>query len=132
MPTAVDYDPFASKGTPVDYDPFATKRSAGEEAKYIGGRTARLGIEALASIPLTIADAANALVNLGATGIDKVAGTHLPRLAMPSQTVSNALDKVTPASTTPIERISDVGAAALGGAGWFKAGASILSELPLS
>jgi hypothetical protein len=124
----------AGPGVPPPPDGFTLDKPAsspglGDEAKYIAGRTARLGVNAVTGLPLIAADLLNSLINAGTAGIDKVAGTHIPKLGMPSQTVTSLLDKFTPPSNTMVEKASDVGASALGGAGGFRLGANALARL---
>lgn len=73
------------------------------------GRTARIGAEGLTMIPNIIGDAANAAINLGSMGINKVAGTDIPMLAYPGQTTQSALDKLgLPRAETGLEKGVDV------------------------
>ena len=57
------------------------------------GLTARAGVTGLASLPNMFGDAANTAINLGTAGINKLAGTNIPKMAMPSEVTQQLLDQ---------------------------------------
>jgi len=57
------------------------------------GLTARAGVTGLMSLPNMVGDATNTLINMGTSGINRVAGTHIPALGLPSQATQNLMDQ---------------------------------------
>lgn len=69
----------------------ATVQQPEQEQSVIGeigrqiGLTGRAGIAGIMGIPNMLGDAANSLINLGVQGTNKVLGTNIPEMALPSQ-----------------------------------------------
>jgi hypothetical protein len=135
MPKAVDYDPFAdeapafTRGKPVDFDPFADEQpyDLGKDLKRQLGLTARAGVTGVMGIPNLIGDAANSAINLGTSGINKVLGTKIPALDMPSDVTQRGMTAAgIPEPQGLLEKLVGVGGSALSGAG----GARALSQIP--
>lgn len=58
------------------------------------GLTARYAAEGAMALPNMIGNAANTAINLGSQGINKVAGTKIPMLGMPSESTPELLNKI--------------------------------------
>jgi len=136
MPRAVDFDPFAdeapTRGKPVDFDPFEDEKpyDIGKDLKRQLGLTVRAGVTGLAGIPNLIGDAANSAINLGTAGINRVAGTKIPALDMPSDVTQLAMTAAgVPEPQGILEKLVGVGGSALTGAGGARA-LSQVSQIP--
>lgn len=132
MPRAVDHDPFASEkpkaGVPVDFNPFE-ERSFGQELKRQLGLTARAGINAAMGVPQIIGNAANAGVNLGIEGINALTGSKIPELGTVTQGMDALMSRAgIPEPQTPVERLTQVAAGALGGAGVARAASGAVPQ----
>ncbi len=90
------------------------------------GLAARYGVEGAAAIPLMVGDAANSAINLGSMGINKLLGSNIPMMRMPSEVAEAGLDEVLPKPETPGERVIQMGSQALSGAG----AAGMLAKAP--
>ena len=66
--------------------------SAMPQAAHQLGLFARAGATGLTSLPNMVGNALNSAINIGTSGINKVAGTHIPQLGMPSQATQNLMD----------------------------------------
>lgn len=98
------------------------------------GLTARYGVEGAMALPNMIGNAANTAVNLASTGINKVAGTNIPMLGMPSQTTSDLLTQADlPQPQGPQQRmVGDMSRAVAGlgtGMGFGNAVADVAPEI---
>lgn len=83
----------AKEGAPVvAAAPAAPAESGLSQLGHQLGLTARAGITGLASLPNMAGDALNGAINLGTSGINSLAGTHIPQLGLPSQATQNLLD----------------------------------------
>lgn len=80
------------------------------------GLGARNVVTALTSPVTGVADLLNTGVNAATSGINKLAGTNIPQLAMPGQTVQNAMTAAgVPEAQTPFQRVvGDVATAGVG------------------
>lgn len=58
------------------------------------GLTARAGLTGAAGLPLIAGDALNTLINLISGGVNRVAGTAIPQLQMPSQALQRGLTEM--------------------------------------
>lgn len=77
----------------------------GDQAIRQLGLTSRYLIEGPSSIATGIGDLANTGINAVTGGINNLAGTNIPQLGMPSQSVSNALTEIgLPNPETPVEK----------------------------
>jgi hypothetical protein len=80
------------------------------------GLTARAGISGLAGIPNMLGDAANSLINMGTSGINKLAGTNIPALQMPSQATQDLMTKAgVPDPKNSMERMAQGVTSAMAG-----------------
>jgi len=100
------------------------QRSLAEEAARQVGLTGRYLAEGAASLPLMAGDIANSGINYGIKGINSIADTNIPTLAMPSSEFSNALTDVgIPNPENPTERVvGDISRAVSGGGASIRAG----------
>lgn len=71
----------------------APKSSMADEIGHQLSLTARAGVTGLASLPNMVGDALNTAINLGSTGINKVAGTNIPMMRMPSQQTQHLMNQ---------------------------------------
>lgn len=79
--------------TKIGLNPASTSNEAQPDTSLGNqlGLTARYGIEGAMALPNMLGNAANSAINLASTGINKVAGTSIPMLGMPSQLTSDLL-----------------------------------------
>jgi len=97
------------------------------------GLTARHAITGVAGIPNMIGDAANSAINLGTRGVNKVFGTDIPELAMPSQVTQDVMtDAGIPQPASALERVVGVGSSALTGAGGAARAAKSIADFPIA
>jgi|GEM_PF-6145285 len=121
-------DQFREDAKPAAADASAKDGSSSstpwDEAMRQIGLTARAGVTGIAGIPNIAGDAANSLINLGTSGINKLAGTNIPQLQMPSQSTQQLMDKVgVPQPKNATERVvQDIAGAMAGTGGFVKAG----------
>jgi hypothetical protein len=105
---------------------------AGEAIREIPrqvGLTARYGIEGAAALPAMIADIPGRVYNLGATGVDAVAGTNLPRAPLAADAIPAALDMAgLPQPRGADERVVGDITRTMAGAGSFAKGADMLAR----
>ena len=93
-------------------------RSLGQDVKRQLGLTGRTLIEGATAIPMLVGDAANAAINLGSTGINKLTGANIPMLESASGAMGRTLNAAGfPQPETGLERIVNVGSSAATGAG---------------
>lgn len=81
---------------PVPTKPVTTPANSTSTLDEIGhqlGLTARAGVTGLMSLPNMVGDATNSLINLATSGVNKVAGTHIPAIGLPSQATQNLMDQ---------------------------------------
>lgn len=98
-------------------------RTMGQEIKRQAGLGVRMAVEGASALPLMVGDAANAAVNLGVRGINKVAGSNIPQLRAPSEVMQSGMREMgVPQPENVYERIAN----ALGNAatGWGAASAA--------
>ena len=82
------------------------------------GLTGRYIAEGVAAPVTMLGDAANALINLGASGAERATGVDLGRLQMPSQVLSQELTRAgLPQPESTAERIAAVPAQVIAGTG---------------
>lgn len=121
------------QGIPVDNVPAAggrfggvpVERSMAQEAGRVLGRTARNVIEGGASVAGIIANPANTLINYGIEGVNRLAGTHVPKLGMVTDVTAETLDRAgLPKAENGMERVADEAAKALVSVPAFGAGAA--------
>jgi hypothetical protein len=102
----------------------ATPAAAPEQRGFLGdlahqaGLTARMGITGVSSLPAAVGDLLNSGVNAVTGGINKVAGTDIPRLQAVSSSVQDLQDRAGVAKPeNASERVvQDVGSAIVGAA----------------
>lgn len=58
------------------------------------GLTGRAAVTGVTSLPNMVGDAANSLINMGVRGVNRLAGTSIPELAMPSAVTQQAMNAV--------------------------------------
>lgn len=100
------------------------------------GLAGREIIEGVTAIPQMVGNAANAAVNLGIQGVNRVAGTHIPRLQSVTSATEDLLNRAgLPRPETGAERLAGAGvsglAGGLGGAGLAQK-ASTLASGPIA
>ena len=86
--------------------------------------TGRYAVEGATALPTIVGDAANALVNLGTSAVNKVAGTDIPPLQSTSGAFRGVLDRIFPKPESLSERVASIGSQALSGAGIARLAAS--------
>lgn len=93
-------------------------RSAlGEVGRQLG-LTGRAAVTGLTSLPTMVGDATNSLINMGIGGVNRLAGTNIPELAMPSAVVQQGMNAVgVPQPQNAAERVVQDVAGALAGTG---------------
>lgn len=79
----------SSTPAPAAPAPSAPPSAASQVGRQVG-LTARAGVTGLTALPAMVGDALNAGVNLGIRGINDVAGTHIPQLALVSGVIQRA------------------------------------------
>jgi len=80
------------------------------------GLTARAGITGAAGLPIMAGDALNSLINMISGGVNKVAGTDIGKLQMPSQAIKQVLTQAgLPEPETKTERVVQDVASAMSG-----------------
>lgn len=110
----------------------SNERGMGEELGRQVGLTGRAAVTGIAGIPNLIGDAANTAINLGTSGINTAFGTKIPALAMPSQVTQDAMTSMgVPQPENMMERIANVGGAALAGAGGATRVATAVRDMPV-
>jgi hypothetical protein len=72
--------------------PQSQAESATSQAAHQLGLFARAGITGVSALPNMVGNALNSAINIGTSGINKVAGTHIPQLGMPSQATQNLMN----------------------------------------
>lgn len=92
-------------------------RTMGQEVGRQLGLTARAAIEGVGAIPMLAGDAVNLKINHSIGGINKMFGTDIPMLRPVTESSQVLLDQVFPKPETGLERVVNVGSAALSGAG---------------
>ncbi len=109
---------------PVEQSPSNNTSQAGvtEEPSFgaqLGrqlGLTARAGIEGVTGLPQLLTNAGIGAYNLGAQGVNKLAGTHLPQLPSATQSLEHALNRIgLPQPQGTGENIANIGAQLLAG-----------------
>jgi hypothetical protein len=94
------------------------ERTTGEEVSRQLGLTARAGITGAAGLPLMAGDALNTLINMITGGVNKLAGTQIPILQMPSQVLQKGMTEVgIPQPETKGEKVIQDVASAVAGVG---------------
>lgn len=68
-------------------------KSLGDDIGHQLGLTARAGVTGLMGLPNMLGDAANSLINMGTSGVNKLAGTSIPQLGLPSQATQQMMDR---------------------------------------
>jgi hypothetical protein len=121
------FDQFDSDVNPFDEPPLTASRAAqlltrgaapAVTGAVAGGAVAGAPGALIGSMALPIGDVINQLVNLAASGVERVTGAELGRLGMPSQIVSQAMGRAgfaEPTSTT--ERVVEAVGGGLGATG---------------
>lgn len=71
----------------------ALKPSMIDELGHQLGLTARAGVTGLAGLPNMVGDALNTAINLGSSSVNKMAGTNIPMMRMPSQETQNLMNQ---------------------------------------
>lgn len=90
------------------------------------GLTGRAAVTGITSLPAIVGDALNSGINMGTSAINKVAGTNIPQMKMPSQVIQSAEDKVFPSPRNATERVvQDATAAGFGLGPTFIAGKAL-------
>jgi hypothetical protein len=116
----INRDPRPSRGQWVEKQ---EPRSMGQELGRQAGLGVRMIAEGASALPLMVGDAANAAVNLGVRGVNKMAGTDIPQLRAPSEVMQSGMKSMgVPQPENIYERIAN----ALGnaGTGWGAASAA--------
>ena len=72
----------------------ASQRSAFDETARQFGLTGRAAVTGLTSLPTMAGDALNSLINMGIGGVNRLAGTSIPQLQMPSEVTQRAMNAV--------------------------------------
>src|SRR5258707_4160453 len=94
---------WAGIASPVSQQP---QTSIGDQIGKQLGLAGRYGVEGAMALPNMVGNAANSAINLGSMGINKLAGTNIPMLGMPSQSTSDILTKAgMPQPDTAGERV---------------------------
>lgn len=121
------FDQFDNEANPFDEPPLTAARAAelvtrgaapAVTGAVAGGAVAGAPGALIGSMALPIGDVINQLVNLAASGVERVTGAELGRLGMPSQIVSQAMGRAgfaEPTSTT--ERVVEAVGGGLGATG---------------
>jgi hypothetical protein len=94
------------------------------------GLTGRAAVEGALAIPMLAGDAVNTAINLGTGAVDRFAGTDIPKLGMPSQELQRGLNTVLPQPENFNERVANIAAQAMTGAGLAKAAVPLVKNLP--
>lgn len=99
--------------------PQQPQRTTGQELGRQLGLTARYGAEGIAALPIMVGDAANALLDLGIGGVNRVAGTNIPKFGSASQSFQGLLNQAgLPQPEGAQERVvGDISRAMAGGGG---------------
>ena len=98
-------------------------RTVGQQIGRQAGLGVRMAVEGVSALPLMVGDAANAAVNIGVRGVNKMAGTNIPQLRAASEVVQSGMREAgVPQPENVYERIAN----ALGNAatGWGAASAA--------
>ena len=95
----------------------------GEAGRQVG-LTARAGVTGVSAIPMMVGDALNSGINMATSGVNKLAGTNIPQLKMPSNALQSVMtDAGVPAPQNATERVvQDVASGMAGTGGLVKAG----------
>ena len=104
------------------------QRTAFDETARQVGLTGRAAVTGLTSLPTMLGDAANSLINFGIGGVNRVAGTNIPQLQMPSEVTQRALNAVgVPQPQNATERVvQDVASAMAGTGGQYRLGQALM------
>lgn len=90
------------------------------------GMTGRAAVTGVTGLPAMVGDALNTGINMGIKGVNSLAGTSIPTLAMPSQVIQRAEDKMFPTARNGTERVvQDAASAGFGLAPTFKLGQAL-------
>ena len=93
-------------------------RPMGQELGRQLGLTGRAAITGAAGLPLIAGDALNTLINMISGGVNKVAGTNIGQLQMPSQAIQKGMTAIgLPEAATKEERIVQDVASGIAGVG---------------
>lgn len=71
-----------------------SEKPTGQQVARQLGLTARAGLTGAAGLPLIAGDALNTLINLISGGVNRIAGTTIPQLQMPSQALQRGLTEI--------------------------------------
>lgn len=100
-----------------DLVPEPVERSMVDRAGRQVGLTVRAGIQNASALPTMIADIPARVYNLGATGVDAMAGTNLPRAPLFIDAQNRALDRYLPKPGSGVEEFANAVAGSMAGAG---------------
>lgn len=108
------------------------QRSAFDETARQVGLTGRAAVTGLTALPTMAGDALNSLINMGIGGVNRVAGTSIPQLQMPSAVTQQAMNAAgIPQPQSATERVvQDVAGAMAGTGGQFRLGQALLNNVP--
>jgi len=119
-----------AQAAPVQQQTAPTQRSAYDELARQVGLTARAGVTGIAGLPNMVGDAANSLINMGIGGVNRLAGTNIPQLQMPSEVTQRAMNAAgIPQPENATERVvQDVAGAMAGAGGQVSAGRALANQ----
>lgn len=126
-PTApVQAQPVAAQVAPQQVP---AQRSAFDETARQVGLTGRAAVTGLTALPTMAGDALNSLINMGIGGVNRVAGTNIPQLQMPSAVTQQAMTAAgVPQPQNATERVvQDVASAMSGTGGQFRLGQALMN-----
>lgn len=108
------------------------QRSAFDETARQVGLTGRAAVTGLTALPTMAGDALNSLINMGIGGVNRVAGTSIPQLQMPSEVTQRALNAAgVPQPQNATERVvQDVAGSMAGTGGQVRLGQALLKNVP--
>lgn len=115
---------------PVQQQAAPAQRSAYDELARQVGLTARAGVTGITGLPNMVGDATNSLINMGIGGINKLAGTNIPQLQMPSEVTQRAMNAAgIPQPENATEQVvQDVAGAMTGAGGQIGAGRALANQ----
>jgi hypothetical protein len=84
----------AAPAKPVQAPVAAAQPSLADDISHQLGLTLRAGVTGLTGLPNMVGDAANSLINMGTSTLNKYAGTNIPQLKMPSAATQDIMNNI--------------------------------------